>query len=144
MFEGNGPIRKWIKDESDRQGVLAPIPGIPKVDLGFVGGLGVPGELLQNVNNVQDLYGKFADMRNAVAHFLLKGEEKNAHVYLADGRHLEVYSAAAASLLHYSHLMLEELRQFYVQHLPMVGSQILPVPSYRERFIVRASDYGLK
>jgi len=144
MFEGNGPIRKWIKAESERRGVLAPMPGIPKVDLSFVGRLGVPPEMLQNVNNVQDLYGKFADMRNAVAHFLLKGEEQDAHVYLADGRHLEVYSAAAASLLHYSHLMLEELRQFYVKHLPMLGSQILPMPSYREKFIVRASDYGLK
>jgi hypothetical protein len=120
------------------------MPSIPKVDPGFVSGLGVPAELLQNVTNAQDLYGKFTNMRNAIAHFLFKEGEQTGHVYLADGRHLEIYSAAAASLLHYGHLMLEELRHFYVKHLPMRGSQILPMPSYREKFIVRASDYGLK
>jgi hypothetical protein len=144
IFEGSGSIRKWIKEEAERRGIAVTMPKIPKVDLNFVKGLGVPAELLQNVANVQDLYGKFTDMRNAIAHFLLDKGEPTSHVYLADGRNLEVYSAAAASLLHYGHLMLEELRQFYVTHLPMRGSQILPMLSYREKFIVRASDYGLE
>lgn len=143
IFEGTGSVRKWIKEESDRRGVRAKMPSIPKVDLGFVSGLGVPKELLRKVTNAQDLYERFTDMRNAIAHFLFKEGEQTGHVYLADGGHLELYSAAAASLLHYGHLMLEELRQFYVKHLPMLGSQILPMQSYREKFIVRASDYGL-
>jgi len=143
IFEGTDLIRKWIKEESDRRGVTARMPKIPKVDQGFVSSLGVPAELLENVTNAQDLYGKFTDMRNAIAHFLFKGEQ-TGHVYLADGTNLRAYSAAAASLLHYGHLMLEELREFYVKHLPMLGSHILPMPSYRDKFVVRASDYGLK
>ncbi len=144
IFEGAGSIRTSIKEESKRRGVEAKMPKIPKVDAAFVIGLGVPAELLQNVVNAQDLYEKFIDMRNAIAHFLFKEGEQTGHVYLADGRHLELYSAAAASLLHYGHLMLEELRLFYVKHLPNLGSQILPMPAYREKFIVKASDYGLK
>jgi hypothetical protein len=44
IFEGISSIRKWIKEESDRRGVLAKMPSIPKVDPGFVRGLGVPAE----------------------------------------------------------------------------------------------------
>jgi hypothetical protein len=144
LFEGAGSIRRWIKEECQRRGVSTKMPSVPKVDQAFVKGLGVPAELLRNVTNAHDLYGKFTDMRNAIAHFLFKEGDQSGHVYLADGRNLEIYSAAAASLLHYGHLMLEELRLFYAKHLPMLGSQILPMPSYREKFIVRASDYGLE
>lgn len=144
IFEGAGSIRRWIKEECHRRKVSARMPKVPKVDPGYVTALGVPAELLKGVTNAQDLYEKLADMRNAIAHFLFGEGEQAGHVYLADGRNLVVYSAAAASLLHYGHQMLEELKQFYLKHLPTLGSQILPMPSYRHKFIVRASDYGLR
>lgn len=144
MFEGTGSIRKWLKEECDRRGVTAQMPSIPKIDPDFVRGMGVPDDLFQNAGNAQQLYEKFTDMRNAIAHFLFKEGDETGHVYLADGRHLTVYSAAAATLLYYAHQMLEELRMFYTKHLPMLGSHILPMLSYREKFIVRAKDYGLK
>ncbi|MGA3332737.1 MAG: methylamine utilization protein MauJ [Terracidiphilus sp.] len=144
IFEGAGSVRKWIKEECDRRNVKARMPKIPDVDTDFVRGLGVPEVLLKNVSNAQQLYENFSDMRNAIAHFLFKQGDATGHVYLADGANLRAYSAAAAALLHYAHQMLEELRVFYVKHLPMLGSHILPMPSYRERFIVKARDYGLK
>ena len=55
-----------------------------------------------------------------------------------------MYSTAAAALLHYAHLSLEELRMFYVENAGPMGSQTLPMLQYREKFIVRASDYGLE
>jgi hypothetical protein len=144
IFEGTSPIRKWLKVEADNRGVVAKMPGMPKVDKELIRGMGLPDELLENVNNVQQLYNKLFKMRNAVAHFLVKQGEETGHVYLADGFQLIAYSAAAASLLFYSHEMLEELRGFYATHLPRSGSQILPMLSYRDKFIVRAKDYGLK
>jgi hypothetical protein len=144
MFEGTGSIRKWLKGECDRRGITAQIPSIPKIDPALVRGMGVPDSLFQNASNAQQLYEKYTDMRNAIAHFLFKEGEETGHVYLADGQHLTVYSAAAASLLYYAHQMLEELRMFYVKHLPRLGSHILPMLSYRDKFIVKAKDYGLK
>ena len=144
MFEGTNTIRKWLKEERDKRKVTAQMPSIPKIDVDLVRGMGVPEELLENVTNAKQLYEKFTDLRNAIAHFLFKQGNDDGHVYLADGRNFTVYSSAASSLLHYAHLMLEELRLFYVKHLPMLGSHILPMLSYRERFIVKAKDYGLK
>jgi hypothetical protein len=74
-------------------------------------------------------------MLDAIAHFLFKECEQTGHIYLADGRNLEVHSAATASLLHYGQFMLEELRLHYVKHLPMLGSHILPRPSYCESLL---------
>jgi hypothetical protein len=144
MFEGAGTIRKSLKEECERRGVVAQLAKIPKVDPDLVRGMGVPDDLFQNAGNAQQLYEKFTDMRNAIAHFLFKEGQETSHVYLADGRNLAVYSAAGSSLLYYAHQMLEELRIFYSKHLPRLGSQILPMLSYRERFIVKAKDYGLR
>jgi hypothetical protein len=83
-------------------------------------------------------------MRDAIAHFLIERDGADMHVYLAEGAQYHMYSTAAAALLHYAHLSLEGLRMFYVENAGPMGSQILPMLHYREKFIVRASDYGLE
>jgi hypothetical protein len=83
-------------------------------------------------------------MMDAVAHFLIEREGADVHVYLAGGAQLYIYSTAASALLHYAHLSLEDLRNFYSKHVPQRGSHILPMLQYKDQFIVRASAYGLE
>ncbi len=99
---------------------------------------------MEGVTTAQALYEKLRDMRDAIAHFLIEREGADIHVYLAEGAQLHAYSTAAAALLYYAHLTLEELRLFYVEHVGRQGSQILPMLHYREKFIVKASDFGLE
>lgn len=141
----SGEVRQWLKRECERRGVKGQLPKEPKINRELVYGMGLPEELLPTGDSLQKLYAKLVPLRNGIAHFLAKKSGAiKGHVYLADGVHLRTYSAAAASMFHYAHMALEELRLFYVQNLPRQGSQILPMVGYREKFVVRAKDHGLE
>jgi len=54
--------------------------------------LGFAPEAVNGVRRVRDLFERFRDHRNAIAHFLMEGEQGQAHVYLADGVMIRTYS----------------------------------------------------
>jgi hypothetical protein len=144
IFEGAGTIRKWLRAQAEARGKVAKLPPEIKVTQDELRKFGLTPEFAQGIATAQDLYHKLIDMRDAIAHFLIEREGADVHVYLAEGRQLLMYSTASAALLHYAHLSLEALRMFYSENVGSSGSNILPMLHYREKFIVRASDFGLE
>jgi hypothetical protein len=144
IFEGTGTIRKWLRDQAEARGKQVRLPSEIKVTEDQLRRFGLAPEFTQGISTAQDLYHKLRDMRDAIAHFLIEREGADVHVYLAEGAQLLMYSTASAALLHYAHLSLEALRIFYVENVGMSGSHILPMLQYREKFIVKASDFGLE
>lgn len=120
------------------------MPTKMKVDQEQLIRFGLARRFVEGVTTAQGLYEKLRDVRDAIAHFLIEREGADIHIYLPEGAQLHAYSTAAAALLHYAHLALEELRLFYMENIGRQGSQILPMLQYREKFIVRASDFGLE
>jgi len=104
-------------------------------------------EFVNGVNRAGDLFEKLAQVRHAIAHFLIEEEAGESHVYVADGGQLRAYAVGSAALLTYAHRVLEELRIFCSQRnltgAPR-GGMIMPMPGNRDQFIVRAKDYGLE
>jgi len=144
MFEGTAAIRKWLREQCQEHGVHDRLPSEIQVDEKQLKKFGLEPPLISGVRTAQDLYHKLRDLRDAIAHFLIERDGGDLHVYLAEGAQLYTYSTAAAALLHYAHLSLEELRTFYIQKIPQRGSHILPMVQYRDQFIVRASAFGLE
>jgi hypothetical protein len=144
IFEGTGTIRKWLRAQTEARGKTAKLPPEVKVSEEQLVRYGLATEFVKGITTAQDLYHRLKDMRDAIAHFLIERDGADVHVYLAEGAQYHMYSIASAALLHYAHLSLEELRMFYVDNAGPMGSQILPMLQYREKFIVRASDYGVE
>jgi hypothetical protein len=144
IFEGTATIRKWLKTQAEARGKQVKLPPEIKIGQEELRRFGLSPEFTAGIATAQDLYHKLRDMRDAVAHFLIEREGADIHVYLAEGAQLQMYSTASAALLHYAHLSLEALRMFYVDNVGTMGSHILPMPQYREKFIVKASDFGLE
>ncbi|MGO9211544.1 MAG: hypothetical protein ACLPXM_11555 [Terriglobales bacterium] len=147
MYEGTGRIRRWIREECERRGIDERQPGDPEVDRDQLVRMGLKAEFANGITHAGQLFERLAEQRHAIAHFLIERDEGEAHVYLADGFGLQAYAIGAAVLLHYAHRVLESLRLFCIQHLPMLmrgGPMILPMPEHRDRFIVRASDFGVE
>lgn len=144
IFEGTGTIRKWLRAQAEARGKDAKLPAEVNVSEEQLLRYGLAPEFVKGIKTSQDLYHKLRDMRDAIAHFLIERDGADVHVYLAEGAQYHMYSTASAALLHYAHLSLEALRMYYVENAGPMGSQILPMLHYRDKFIVRASDYGLE
>ena len=144
MFEGTGTIRKWLKQQCEERGVQVKLPPEIQVVEEHLTRFGLQPQFVNGIHTAQDLYHKLAHLRDAIAHFLIQRDEADIHVYLAEGAQLHIYSTAAAALLHYAHLSLEELRVFYTKNVGQRGSHILPLLQNRDQFIVRASAFNLE
>ena len=146
MYEGTVLIRRWIRQECQQRGVNARQPGDPEIDRDELIRMGFDEEFANNVHNAGELFGRLAELRHAIAHFLIERDEGDIHVYLAEGAQLRTYAIASAALLKYAHQLLESLRLFCVQNVPMLlpGPAILPLPQNRDQFIVRARDQGIE
>jgi hypothetical protein len=115
------------------------MPADPEVDAAELRGLGYEAELVNGIRRARDLFERFREHRNAIAHFLFEGEQGQGHVYLADGFMIRTYSMGAVALLKYAHRTLQELRLFYTAHLERVfmRGMVLPLPEQRDRYVVR-------
>jgi hypothetical protein len=94
--------------------------------------------------NAGDLFRRFGDHRDAIAHFLLSRDGATSHVYLAEGEALQEYSMASAVLLRYAEVALSALRSFYQKHLNsrlLLGS-VLPEIRHRGRYVVKEPKAG--
>ena len=144
IFEGSGTIRKWLKTQAEARGMQVKLPSEVRVDEEQLVRMGMAKDFVAGVVTAQDLYHRLKNMRDAIAHFLIERDGADVHIYLAEGAEYLMYSVSAACLLHYAHLSLEQLRLFYVDNIGQPGSHILPMPGYRDMFVVRASDMGLE
>jgi hypothetical protein len=145
MYEGTNSIRKWLKEQCAQRKIDAKLPADPRIEKEDLLRFGFAEEFTVGIRTAQDLFHRLKDMRNAIAHFLIERDGADIHVYLADGPQLHQYSISAAALLHYAHLTLSELRHFYTSKIGGIAmGSILPTVEIKDRFIVRASDFGLE
>jgi hypothetical protein len=145
MYEGSDRIRRLIREQCEQRGIRDRMPPDPAIDINELVRFGFGRDFVEGITCARDLFNRLGDQRDAIAHFLIEREGAESHVYVADGRQLHAYAIGSASLLRYSHRLLEELRIFSSRHMLFArGSMILPMPQNRSQFIVRAIDYGLE
>ncbi len=140
IYEGTSVIRRGIRQECERLGINERMPADPEVNQNELVGFAFAPEIARNIRRASDLFESLRVYRNAISHFLIEGDEGDAHVYLADGEMMRGYSIAAAAALRYAQLTVNSLRAFYVAHLERrIGARgmVLPLPQQRDAYIVR-------
>jgi len=139
IYDGTTEIRRWLKQQCDQHQVTERMPADPEVDPAELRGLGYEPEIVNGIRRTRDLFERFREHRNAIAHFLIEGEQGQSHVYLADGLMIRTYSMGAVALLKYAHRTLQELRLFYTTHIEQffMRGMVLPLPEHRDRYVVR-------
>lgn len=143
-FDGINYLRREIRKIADKLKITEPLPKDPLVDHEYLEHLGLTKDFTSGIRTVRDLFDKLTPHRNGVAHFLLKAEEQETHVYLADGPTFATYSYGSAALLRYAWDAIHELRLYYNMHLDskLVIGSVLPLREHADRFIVRDSTAG--
>jgi hypothetical protein len=145
MYEGTNRIRRWIREECERRHINDRMPPDPEVDAQELIRFGLDPLFVEGIRHAGDLFAKLGDQRDAIAPFLIEREGEESHVYVADGRQLQAYAIGSSALLRYAHRVLDDLRLFCTQRMLFArGAMILPMPENRDRFVVRARDYGLE
>lgn len=139
VYDGINWIRRWIREQCDRFGIEDRMPRDPTVDVEELRRMGFPPEFCANIRTAAELFDKLREHRNGIAHFLIEGEQGQAHIYLASGELVHEYSLGAAVLLRYAALAINELGVFANKHLnePLFRGSILPMPEIRDRLIIR-------
>jgi hypothetical protein len=136
LYEGTGALRTQLRQMCKDASIIEPLPKDTKVDHSFLEAMGIDGLTSQNIRTVGDLHGKFTELRNMVAHFILTKGEKLPPLHISDGYSCRAFSNAAAVLLHYSVDALTNLSSFFQEHLSAVVSigSVLPMQSQREKY----------
>lgn len=139
IYDGVNEIRRWLREQCQARNIETRLPGVATVDREELLRLGFVPEFVEGLRTVADLFDRLRDTRDAIAHFLIERDEANIHVYLSDGGQLRTYSVGSAALLKYARLLIDELRNYYVQNLEQHfrRGSILPTLENRDRFIVR-------
>lgn len=139
VYEGTNWIRHWIREQCTRLGIGQRMPRDPTVDIAELGNMGFTPDFCIGIRTAADLFDKLRELRNGIAHFLIEGDQGEAHIYLARGEIVHEYSLGAAVLLRYAARAISDLHAFYNAHLEprlSIGS-ILPTLEHRDRFVVR-------
>lgn len=103
IYDGTTEIRRWLRGQCEQHRIADRMPAHPEVTAGELLELGFAPEAVNGVRRARDLFERFRDHRNSIAHFLVEGEQGQAHVYLADGVMIRTCSVGAAGLLKYAH-----------------------------------------
>ena len=137
LYEGLNKLKSWLKNKSEEFGIEEKIPKDPIVDKDLLVGVGLNIKYFDSVVNANDLWRKFTDLRNQVAHYFTKGKDYPLH--LSHGHTYSEYSLASAILLHYSNITFKNLVIFFNKNLSgkLAAGSILPMREYRDKFIIR-------
>ena len=137
LYEGLNKLREWMKKLNDKFGIKDRLPKDPIVDRDLIKGIGFNDDFLEGVQKIGDLYNKFSDLRNRVAHFLLKNDDRP--LLFSDGPTYYEYSLAGAVLLYHSNLAYKELVSYFTQKFSekLARGMILPLNKNKDQFILR-------
>jgi hypothetical protein len=140
VYDGVDWIRRWIREQCAALGINERMPGDPVVDIPELRRIGFDDNFLVGIRTAADLFNKLRDLRNAIGHFLIEGDQGYSHTYLASGEAMLTYSFGSAVLLRYAAKAIDDLRRFCNGHLNnhLFRGSILPMVETRDRFIVRA------
>jgi len=141
-FEGIPAIRGRIAKLKKQYGVDEKMPEVTVLDEGELGRLQLTPDV-RKLKNINQLFEHYTDLRNGIAHFLLKlGPSNKAHVDLS-GIMINTYAIVSALLLKYVRIESGQLERYYQRSIfPHVnrGVLILPQEQYRDKFIVIVPD----
>ena len=112
------------------------LPKDPLVNKELLRGLGFDELFLANINKIGDLWERFSEPRNRVAHFFLNNDDVPLH--FSYGPTYCEYSLAGAVLLHHSDLAFKELAKFFNENLSgkVAKGMILPMKENKDQFIL--------
>lgn len=137
LYEGLSKLREWMKKLSEKFGINDKLPKDPIVDRDLIKGIGLNEDFLKGVQKISDLFNKFSELRNRVAHFFLKNDDRP--LLFSHGPTYYEYSLAGAVLLYYSNLAYKELANYFTQKLSgkLARGMILPLKKNKDQFILR-------
>ena len=137
LYEGLQPLRKSIRELSERFGVTAAMPKPPALDLALLESLGFAAEFIAKVKNAEDFWKATADLRHGAAHFLL--DDSPHPISFSDGGTYHTYALAGAVLLHYSHEAFRALHGHISTHFgdKLQRGSIYPMLERRRDFVLR-------
>jgi hypothetical protein len=139
LYEGLNKLRAWMKNISEEFNIKDKLPKDPLVNKNLMKGLGFDDSFLEGVKKISDLWKKFTGIRNRVAHFFLKDDNRPLH--FSHGHTYYEYSLAGTVLLYHSNLAFTNLAQFFNEKLSgkLARGMVLPLKEHREKFIIRPS-----
>jgi hypothetical protein len=73
IYDGTTEIRRWLKQQCDQYQVAERMPADPEVDPAELRGLGYEPEIVNGIRRERDLFERFREHRNAIAHFVIEG-----------------------------------------------------------------------
>lgn len=135
LYEGIHSLRKELRDLCTKFSVQQALPKDTLVDSQLLQAMGLGPIADTKVRTVNDLHGRLKELRNMVAHFLTSGGSGSA-LHASNGYSYQVFSGAAAVMLHYAVEALRDLFSFFQKHLSAklsIGS-VLPMPGQRATF----------
>ena len=137
LYEGINKLRAWMKQLVDKFSIKDKLPKDPIVNKDLMRDIGFDEMFLANVNRIGDLWNKFTEIRNRVAHFFLKDDDRPLH--FSHGPTYSEYSVVGAVLLYHSNVAFSELAQFFSQNLgdKLLRGSILPLKENKDQFIIR-------
>jgi hypothetical protein len=74
IYDGTTEIRRWLREQCEQHHIAERMPADPEVDATELRGLGYEAELVNGIRRTRDLFERFREHRNAIAHFLVEGE----------------------------------------------------------------------
>lgn len=138
IYEGVRVLRRTIKRQCQTLGVVDAMPKDPSVDIDELEQLGMSSEFIHSIHTANDLFGKFKEHRDAVAHFLL--EKNKTHLNISSAESVLEYSTMAAILLRYAWKAINDVGSYYAKHIQfkqMIGS-VLQNPD-SDLFVIRST-----
>ena len=137
LYEGLNKLRKWLREVSSKLEVKEKLPKDPLVDHKFLLSIGFDQEFLSGLKTIGDLWKKFTEARNRIAHYFLSNDNRPLH--FSDGKTYNEYSIASGVFLYHSNLALVDLAMYFNKNLSskLARGSILPMKEQKDRFCIK-------
>lgn len=138
LYEGLNKLRKWLKDLCQHFGINEKLPKDPPVNIDLIRSYNFRDSFIVGLTTIGDLWSKFKEDRNRVAHFFLKDDDNPLN--FSNGYTYNDYSMISAILLYHSNIAFTDLLGFFNKNLmfKMSKGSILPLAEEKDKFILKS------
>lgn len=137
LYEGLNKLRRWLREVSKKLEVKEKLPKDPLVDKDYLLAIGFDEDFLSGMKTIGDLWKKFTESRNRIAHYFLSNDARPLH--FSHGKTYMEYSIASGVLLYHSNLALTDLVMYFNKNLSskLARGSILPIKEQKDDFCIR-------
>lgn len=137
LYEGLNKLRHWMRKTAKALNVVEKLPKDPQVDKEFLKDIGFDVNSISTLNKIGDLWKKYTEPRNRIAHFFLKKDDRPLN--FSHGQTYNEYSIASGILLYHSNLAFVDLVMFFNKYLnsKLAMGSILPMKEQKENFCIK-------